>query len=83
MAEIESKVDLKDLRILRELDLNARASFSTIAKKIGLSKQVVRYRFERLQKIGVLRDFLTFLDTEKIGYKFHNVFLKLKHMTEA
>ncbi len=76
-----AKVDQNDLKILRELDLNARASYSAIARKTGLSNQVVRYRFERLVKTGVLKDFLTFLDTEKVGYKFHNVYLKLKHMT--
>ena len=76
------KVDLKDRRILHELDHNARTPFSKIGRKIGLSESVVRYRIERLQSLGVLNGFMTFIDSQKVGYRDHNVFIKLKVISE-
>ena len=37
------QVDLKDRKILYELDLNCRQSNAQIGKKVGLSKEVVTY----------------------------------------
>ena len=41
-------LDAKDRKILYELDINSRHSNSEIAKKVGLSKQVVGFRIKRL-----------------------------------
>ena len=38
------KLDLKDKKILYELDLNARQTDNQIAKKVGMSRDSVRYR---------------------------------------
>ena len=38
----------KDRRILKELFDNGRTPFSSIAKKVGLSKEVVNYRVKKL-----------------------------------
>ncbi|MBT4825065.1 winged helix-turn-helix transcriptional regulator, partial [Candidatus Woesearchaeota archaeon] len=45
--EDDSKLTLKDKRILKELDLDARQSNSKIAKKTRLSKNIVNYRIKR------------------------------------
>ena len=45
------KIDKKDRRILYELDLNARQPLVSIAKKTGLSQQVVDYRIKRLERM--------------------------------
>ena len=45
-----TQLDLKDKKILLELELNSRQSFSSIAKKVGLSKEVVNYRVNKLIK---------------------------------
>ena len=42
------KLDLKDRKILYELDMNSRKSNTEIAKKVGLSKQVVGFRIKKL-----------------------------------
>ena len=44
-----TKFDLKDRKILFELDTNSRQSFHEIAKKVGLSKDSVIYRINKLQ----------------------------------
>ena len=41
------KIDLKDRKILYELDLNSRQSNSTLGKKVGLSKDIVNYRIKK------------------------------------
>jgi len=77
------KIDLKDRKILYELDKNARVPFSTIGKVIGLSESVVRYRVQRMQEAGIIKGFMTFIDTKKLGFHFHNTFIKFKVMDES
>ncbi len=77
-----AKPDAKDLKILQMLDLNARMPFSQIGKSVGLPESVVRYRVEKMQREGLIKGFLAFIDTRRIGYRFHNIYLKLKVMTE-
>ncbi len=74
-------LDLKDKKILYELDLNARQSDSEIAKKVKLSREVVNYRINRLQKEGVIRNFVTVLNNNTLGYLAFRVFLKFKDIT--
>ncbi len=44
------KLDAKDYEIFRELDINFRQSFSKIGKKVGLSKNSIALRFEKLKE---------------------------------
>ena len=44
------KLDRKDYRIMHELDLNSRQSYSEIAKKVGLNKDSVINRINKLKK---------------------------------
>lgn len=70
-------MDLKDKKILYQLDLNARQSNTQIAKKVGLSKDVVNYRIKNLEKEGIVRGYYTIIDTSKMGYFSFRVYLKL------
>jgi len=74
-------LDLKDKRILYELDLDARQSLSEIAKKVELSKQAVQYRINKMSKNGIITCFFMMLDTKRIGYSFYDLFLQLQNMT--
>ncbi len=62
-------IDLKDRKILYELDLDCRQSNTQIGKKVGLKKDVVSYRIKRMQDEGIIRNFLTAINTFKLGYK--------------
>ena len=44
------KLNLKDKKLIYELDFNARIPLTQLAKKLGVSKQVLKYRLENLQK---------------------------------
>ena len=70
-------LDLKDRKILYQLDLNSRQSNIQIAKKVGLSKDVVNYRIKSLDENGFIRGFYTIIDFYKLGYFSVRAYLKL------
>lgn len=74
MSEIN--IDMKDKRILRELFSNGRIHFSKIAKKTGLSKEVVHYRYNNLIKKGLLLGVNTIYDINKIGMQIYLVYAR-------
>jgi Lrp/AsnC family transcriptional regulator, leucine-responsive regulatory protein len=78
-------LDIKDRRILAELDLNARATFQEIGKIAGVSKEVVIYRIAQLEKRKIILRYTTLVNFSKLGYtgfaiysRFQNVNEKLK-----
>ena len=71
------KLDAKDWKILRQLCQNARISHSQLARAVGLSKNAVTYRVERLKKKGIITKFFAIVDYSKLGYSFYEVLLKL------
>ena len=75
------KIDLKDRRILYQLDLNSRQSLSQIGKKVGLHKNVVAYRIKRLQEKGIIKDFYTLIDSAKVGYTMLRFYLNYQYVT--
>jgi Lrp/AsnC family transcriptional regulator for asnA, asnC and gidA len=74
-------LDAKDKKILLELDRNSRQPLSAIAKKVGLSKEVVNYRIRRLIEKGVIKGFHAVIDTSKIGYTIYRLFIKFQNVT--
>lgn len=62
------KVDIKDRKILYELDLDSRQSLSQLGKKVGLSRDIVTYRMQKLKERGIIKNFYTVIDPFKIGY---------------
>ncbi len=75
-----TKLDLKDKKLLYELDINARQTYSQLAKKTGMSKQLVKYRVERLEKIGVINRYITLIDIYKLGYTLFRVYIKFRNI---
>ena len=73
-------MDLKDRKILYELDSNARGSNAEIAKKVGLSKQVVGFRIKRLLNEQVISSFYAVIDIAKLGFTVHKNFIRLQNI---
>jgi len=74
------KLDLKDRKIIYQLDLNARQSYSEIAKKVGLSKDSVRNRIIHLAENGIITGYMTLVNALNLGitiykvyFQFHNI----------
>jgi len=53
------KLDLKDRKILYQLDIDSRQSFRSIGRKVGLSKDIVATRVKKLQEKGIIIRFMT------------------------
>ncbi|MBI4919478.1 Lrp/AsnC family transcriptional regulator, partial [archaeon] len=66
-------LDVKDLKILKELDIDPRILTTKLAKKIRLSQQVVDYRIRRLMDKGIISGFGTVFNFAKINYSQYRV----------
>lgn len=75
-----TKIDLKDRKILYELDLNCRESNTQIGRKVGLKKDVVSYRIKRMQDEGIIRNFYTEIDTFRLGYNVFRVYINFQYV---
>ena len=74
-------IDLKDRKILYQLDLNCRQSNAQIGKRVGLSKQVVDYRIKRMEEEVIIRNYYTVIDSYKLGYYFYRFYIKFQYVS--
>lgn len=77
------KLDLKDRKLLYELDKDSRQSNAAIGKKIRLNKNTVNYKIKRLEKEGVILGYYPVIDISKIGYFLIRSYLKFFNTTKA
>src|SRR3989344_960153 len=75
-------LDKIDKKILLALIKNSRSSITSIAKKANISRDVTNYRINRMLKKGIIRNFITEIDIEKLGYTSALLFLSIKADTE-
>jgi len=76
-----TKLDLKDRKILYELDLNCRQSNTQIGKKVGLKKDVVAYRIKKMQDEGIIKNFWTAINTFKLGYNVFRLYINFQYVS--
>jgi DNA-binding Lrp family transcriptional regulator len=74
-------LDLKDRKILYELDLNCRQSNAQIGKKVGLSRKVVEYRIKRMEDEGIITNYFTSIDTYILGYQVFRIYINFKEVS--
>ena len=74
------KIDLKDRKILYELDLNSRQSNTHIGKKVGLKKDVVAYRINKMQDEKIIKNYYAFIDTFRLGYHMFRIYLNFQYV---
>lgn len=75
------KIDLKDRRILYQLDLNARQTLTQIGRKVNLPKNVVSYRIDKLKELGVIKKFYTHIDAYKLRYISFRFYITYQYTT--
>ncbi|MEW5996687.1 MAG: Lrp/AsnC family transcriptional regulator [Candidatus Micrarchaeota archaeon] len=78
----EQDLDKTDRKILYHLDRNARATLSTLARKVGISKESLHYRIKRLRKKNYITKFYTIINTAKLGYYLFKMYVQLQNTTE-
>ncbi len=76
ILQLMIEIDLKDRKILYELDKNARISYAQIGKKVGLSTEVVHYRVKKLEEKGIIIQYQTSVKYSKLGLIHFKVCLK-------
>ena len=76
------KIDLKDRKILFELDEDSRQSLTQVGKKVGLKKDVVSYRIKKLQEEGFIKCFYTVINAYKLGYFLFRYYVNLQYVNK-
>jgi len=71
------KIDAKDLKILTLLDKRARESNNQIGKKVKLSKEVVKYRIDKMIEKGIIVRFHTIINYFKLGIIKYKLYLRI------
>jgi len=75
------KLDKRDRDLLYYLDVDGRLTYSQLAKRTKMSKQLVKYRIERLEKEGFIKGYFTMIDTSRLGYTTFRVYLKFRNLS--
>jgi DNA-binding Lrp family transcriptional regulator len=70
-------LDELDQKIIRLLIENARISYSDIGEETGISRVAVKARIQALEKRGVIEEYTTIINPQKISGLYHAI-LKLK-----
>lgn len=74
------KIDVKDSKIIRELEINSRQSTSQISRKIGCSKEFTKYRISRLFEKKIISKTFAVIDFGKIGWTTYRIYFKLNNI---
>lgn len=71
-------MDKIDTDLLRILIQNSRMPMTQLAKKLKVSREVATYRLNKLKKEGIILDFVTEINIEKLGFVGAAVFINVK-----
>jgi Lrp/AsnC family leucine-responsive transcriptional regulator len=66
----EGLLDATNLRIVGELQGDARLSIAELGRRVGLSSPAVTERVRRLEAAGVITGYRATVDPRKLGYAF-------------
>jgi Lrp/AsnC family transcriptional regulator, leucine-responsive regulatory protein len=61
-------IDQTDWKLISELELDARQSFSELGRKVGLSQPATAERIKSLESAGIIRGYRVEIDRAKLGY---------------
>lgn len=62
------KIDALDIKVLIELQEDARKSLREMAEKLGVAEGTVYNRINKLKKLGVIKKFIPIVDYTKLGF---------------
>ena len=80
MVENTIKLDLKDKKILYELDKDCRQSCSQIGKKVGLSTEVVNYRIKKFEEEKIITHYQVVVNLSKLEILEFKMALSLQNI---
>jgi Lrp/AsnC family transcriptional regulator for asnA, asnC and gidA len=62
-------LDETDIKILEALQEDARQTYTSIGKRLGIAHSTVYDRIRRMEQYGVIKKYTTLIDAEKAGAK--------------
>lgn len=71
------KLDTINLKILEELQCNARIPLTEISKKVGLSSPTVSERIQKMEDAGIINGYNTDINMESLGYAL-GIYISIK-----
>jgi Lrp/AsnC family transcriptional regulator, leucine-responsive regulatory protein len=66
--KLNGSIDDTDWKLLSELEADARASFSELGRKVGLSQPATAERVKNLEALGIIRGYRVAVDDAMLGY---------------
>ncbi|MEX2017555.1 MAG: winged helix-turn-helix transcriptional regulator [Candidatus Pacearchaeota archaeon] len=79
----KSKIDMKDISILKMISTNSRMNAVELSLKTKLTPRQVIYRIKELVKKEVIRAFRLHLNFDKIGYGYYKVCFYTRNFSES
>ena len=73
----DQRLDATNLRLIEELQRDARQSLAALGRAVGLSAPAVGERLQRLEESGVIRGYHADVDPRALGYEL-SVILRIR-----
>src|SRR3989344_5405969 len=75
-------MDKLDLKLISELENNARQTLSQIAKKIKTSQQVISYRIKSLEERKIITEYYTIINFTNLNYTSYRTMIRLSNINK-
>ncbi|MCK5233680.1 MAG: Lrp/AsnC family transcriptional regulator [Candidatus Aenigmarchaeota archaeon] len=82
-STVEHKMDSVDLKILKNITNDARASYIALSEKMGLTANTIKLRIQKLQKAGIIRRFTIQVNKNLLGFQPYNIQFTFKDALPA
>lgn len=73
-------IDNIDKKLLFELNWNCRQTNTALGRKLRVSKQVINYRINQLEKNGIIKSYYALIDWRKLGFNAIRIYLKWQNI---
>jgi len=78
----ESKIDKKDIEILKIIGENSSIPLYEIANKLNISADSVAYRINNMKKSGIILKFIPIINYVSLGYNLYTILLNINEFNE-
>ena len=75
-------IDKTDRQILMALLDDSRSSVSGLAKKTGLSREIINYRMKRLEDDNIIKNYITIIHQPLFCSGIATLLCKLRHIAD-
>jgi DNA-binding Lrp family transcriptional regulator len=70
-----TELDEIDIRILEMLQENCNLKLTNIAKELSIAESTIRYRIDRMEKKGIITNYIALLNPRKVGLNITAIML--------